>query len=386
MENSRQRNLLIGAVVVIIILIVVIVVLLATRPEEAESTTPTPVEETAMPTDTPVPAAAEKSTLATTLERGAVRCGVNQELLGFGLLNPDTGEIEGFDVDFCHAFAAAIFGDASAVELVPVTAQTRLEALSAGEYDVLIRNTTYTLTRDTDNGLDFAPTTFYDGQSIMVRADSGLNTWDDLDGVSICTTSGTTTELNITSKMESLGLNYELLAFESTADTQAGFVDGRCDVQTSDRSQLLALRESTDNPAEYVVWELVFSKEPLGPVYRHGDDQWGNLIDWVTYGTFQAEEFGLNMDNVADYVRADGESDEDYVARVGPEIARFLDASLGIGSKLGVSNDFMVAVLTQVGSYADIFDRHLGAKGLGWSRGDNELWTNGGLIYSPAWR
>ncbi len=330
--------------------------------------------------------AQEGSTLAATLERGTVRCGVNQELLGFGLLDADSGEIVGFDVDFCHAIAAAIFGDAGAVELTPLTAQTRLAALSAGEIDVLLRNTTYTLTRDTDNGLDFGPTTFYDGQTFMVRADSGLNTWADMDGVTICTTSGTTTELNAADAMESRGLTYELLAFESTADTQAGFIDGRCDVETSDRSQLLALAASTDNPAEYLVWEEMFSKEPLGPVYRHGDNQWGNLIDWVVYGTIQAEEFGITSANVNDYLRNEGETDEDYSSRVGPDIARFLDEALGVGSKLGVSNSFMVSVISQVGNYGEIFSRHLGEEGLGWSRGANELWTNGGLVYAPAWR
>lgn len=330
--------------------------------------------------------AQEGSTLAATLERGTVRCGVNQELLGFGLLDPETGEIVGFDVDFCHALAAAIFGDASKVELVPVTATTRLEALSSGEFDVLIRNTTWTLTRDTDNGLDFGPTTFYDGQTIMVRADSGLNTWEDLEGVTICTTKGTTTELNITSQMESLGLSYELLAFESTADTQEGFVRNRCDVQTSDRSQLLALREATGNPAEYVVWEETFTKEPLGPVYRHGDNQWGDVVNWVVNGTIEAEELGVNSQNVDSFLRQEGEEDEAYIKRVTPRIAILLDAQIGIGSKLGLANDFMVEVIRQVGNYGEIFDRHLGANGLGWDRAMNNLWTNGGLIYAPAWR
>ncbi len=329
---------------------------------------------------------AQDGTLADTLARGTVRCGMNQELPGFGLLDPDTGEFVGFDVDFCHAMAAAIFGDGSAVDFTPLTAQTRLAALSAGEIDVLVRNTTYTLTRDTDNGLDFGPTTFYDGQTMMVYADSGMETWADLDGVTICTTTGTTTELNVTDAMESRGLMYELLQFESTADTNAGFTEGRCDVQTSDRSQLLALQSATENPADYYVWEDMFSKEPLGPVYRHGDNQWGNIVDWVAFGLIQAEEFGITSANLDEFLRADGESDEDYSVRVGPAVARFLDAELGIGSKLGLANDFMVAVLREVGNYQEIFDRHLGADGLGWVRGSNELAANGGLIYAPAWR
>lgn len=325
-------------------------------------------------------------TLDSVLERGHLVCGVNQELLGFGLLDPETGEFVGFDVDFCRAIAAAIFGDATAVEFAPLTASQRLASLSAGEIDVLIRNTTWTLTRDTDNGLDFGPTTFYDGQTLMVRADSGLESWEDLDGVTICTTSGTTTELNMTDQMEARGLNYELLAFESTADTNAGFVEGRCDLETSDRSQLVALRAATDNPALYLVWDELFSKEPLGPVVRHGDNQWGDVVNWAVFALIQAEEFGIKSINVDSFLRTDGESDEDYSARVGPRIARFLDADLGIGSKLGLANDFVVEVIRQVGNYAEVYEEHLGVNGLDMPRAANALWSDGGLIYAPAWR
>lgn len=330
--------------------------------------------------------AQDGGTLDQVVDRGNLICGVNQELLGFGLLDPETGEFVGFDVDFCRAIAAAVLGDATAVEFTPLTAQTRLAALSAGEVDVLIRNTTWTLTRDTDNGLDFGPTTFYDGQTLMVRADSGLETWADLDGVTICTTSGTTTELNMTDQMEARGLNYELLTFESTADTHAGFTEGRCDMETSDRSQLVALRASTDNPAEYMVWTELFSKEPLGPVVRHGDNQWGDVVNWTVFALIQAEEFGIDSMNVDSFLRNDGESDEDYSARVGPAVARFLDGDLGIGSKLGLANDFVVEVIRQVGNYAEVYEAHLGADGLGMPRASNALWTDGGLIYAPAWR
>jgi general L-amino acid transport system substrate-binding protein len=331
--------------------------------------------------------AQEGGTLDQVKARGNLVCGVNQELLGFGLLDPESGEFVGFDVDFCRAIAAAIFGDATAVEFSPLNASQRLAALSAGEVDVLIRNTTWTLTRDTDNGLDFAPTTFYDGQTLMVRADSGLESWEDLDGVTICTTSGTTTELNMTDQMEARGLTYDLLAFESTADTHAGFVEGRCDIETSDRSQLVALRASTDNPAEFTVWIELFSKEPLGPVVRHGDNQWGDVVNWTVYALIQAEEFGIDSMNIDSFLRIDGESDEDYSARVSPAIARFLDADLGIGSKLGLANDFVVEVIRQVGNYAEVYEEHLGANGLGiLPRATNALWTDGGLIYAPAWK
>ena len=333
-----------------------------------------------------VTAQEEGGTLGHVLERGALICGVNQELLGFGLLDAETGEFVGFDVDFCRAIAAAIFGDASAVEFIPLTAATRLEALSAGQIDVLIRNTTYTLTRDTDNGLDFGPTTFYDGQTLMVHADSGLETWADMNGVVICTTSGTTTELNITDAFEGRGLDHELLTFESTADTHAGFVERRCDVETSDRSQLVALRLSTDNPSEYTVWTELISKEPLGPVVRHGDNQWGDVVSWTTFALIQAEEFGITSQNIDEFLRMDGESDEDYNSRVGPAVARFLDGDLGIGNKLGLANDFTVEVIRQVGNYGEVYERHLGADGLGMPRAGNALWSDGGLIYAPAWR
>jgi len=328
----------------------------------------------------------EGGTLDRVMERGYLICGVNQELLGFGLLDPETGEFVGFDVDFCRAIAAAVFGDASAVEFTPLTAQTRLAALAAGEVDVLIRNTTHTLTRDTDNGLDFIVTTFYDGQTIMVHVESGMVEWADLDGAVICTTSGTTTELNITDAFIARGIDYTLLAFESTADTHAGFTEGRCDVETSDRSQLVALRASTDNPSEYVVWTELISKEPLGPVVRHGDNQWKDVVNWVVYGMIQAEEFGIDSMNIGESLRMDGESDEDYNVRVGPAIARFVDADLGIGSKLGLANDFVVQVITQVGNYAEVFEAHLGAGGLGMERANNANWTDGGIIFSPAWR
>lgn len=328
----------------------------------------------------------EGGTLQQVMDRGVLICGVNQELPGFGSINAETGEFEGFDVDFCRAIAAAIFGDADAVEYTPLTAPTRLPALSAGEVDVLIRNTTWTLSRDTQNGLDFGPTTFYDGQSIMVHTDSGMMTWADMDGAVICTTSGTTTEMNIRDAMTERGLEFELLSFELTADTEEGFASGRCDVQTSDRSQLWALRSAAANPAAYYVWTELISKEPLGPVVRHGDNQWGDVVSWVTFAVIQAEEFGITSENIGDFVRMEGESVDDYENRVGPEIARFLDTELGIGELLGLSNDFTVAIITQVGNYAEIYDRHLGPDGLDLPRGVNVLWSDGGLIYAPAWR
>ncbi len=331
----------------------------------------------------------EQGTLQLVRDRGRLICGVNQELFGFGYLDPDTSQITGFDVDFCRAFAVAIFGDAGPdhLELSPQTAQTRLPAVATGEVDVLVRNTTWTLARDTEAGLDFGPTNFYDGQSIMVRAGEGLETWEDLDGVSICTTTGTTTEKNITDQMEERGLSYELLQFESTADTNSAFMDGRCDVQTSDRSQLEALRAASPNPAAYTVWELTFSKEPLGPVYRQNDSQWADIINWTVFGMIEAEELGINSQNIDEFLRQEGESDDDYIARVGAQVARVVDPQLGLGGLLGLENDFMVEVIRQIGNYGEVYERYFALDGpLPIARGPNRLWTDGGLIYSPAWR
>ncbi len=329
------------------------------------------------------------STLDLVKERGRLLCGVNQELFGFGYLDPNTSEITGFDVDFCKAVAIAILGEATpeTLQLTPLTAQTRLPATATGEVDVLFRNTTWTLGRDTEAGLDFGPTTFYDGQTLMVRAGEGFDTWDALDGVTICTTSGTTTEKNMTDQMDARGLSYELLQFESTADTNSAFIDGRCDVQTSDRSQLEALRAASDNPAAYSVWVEVFSKEPLGPVYRQNDSRFADVVNWTIYGMIEAEELGITSQNIGDFLRADGESDDDYIARVGAQVGRLVDSSLGMGSLLGLENDFMVAVIEQVGNYGEVYERYFSMDGpLPIARGDNSLARDGGLIYAPAWR
>jgi general L-amino acid transport system substrate-binding protein len=331
----------------------------------------------------------EGGTLQLVRDRGTLICGVNQELFGFGYLDPNTSQITGFDVDFCRAFAVAIFGEATAenLQLSPQTAQTRLPAVATGEIDVLVRNTTYTLSRDTEAGLDFGPTTFYDGQSIMVPAGMGYDSWESLDGATICTTSGTTTEKNITDQMDQRGLGYELLQFESTADTNSAFIDGRCDVETSDRSQLEALRAASPNPAAYTVWVETFSKEPLGPVYRQNDSQWADVIDWTVFGMIQAEELGINSQNIDSFLRQDGESDEDYTARVGAQVAYVVDAQLGLGNLLGLEKDFMVNVIRQVGNYGEVYERYFSLDGpLPIVRGQNELWSNGGLIYAPAWR
>lgn len=319
----------------------------------------------------------EGSTLAATLERGTVRCGVNQELLGFGLLDPETGEIVGFDVDFCHALAAAIFGDASKVELVPVTATTRLEALSSGEFDVLIRNTTWTISRDTSLGFNFAPTTFYDGQGMMVRKDSGITSLEDLDGATVCVQQGTTTEKNLADVMRALGVNYEPVVLADAPSTLAAYDEGRCDGFTTDKSGLVSQQILLAEPDAHVILNETMSKEPLGPLVRHGDDQWFDIVKWVTFGTFQAEELGITSANVEEMAA----TSEDPVVR------NLLGVEGDLGTALGLDNDFMVDVISQVGNYGEIYDRHLGPDTVfNLERGVNAQWTDGGLIYSPPFR
>ena len=307
-------------------------------------------------------------------DRGYIICGVNAELVGFGYLNPE-GEFEGFDVDFCKAYAAAVFGDPTAVEYRPLVAAERLPALQTGEIDVLIRNTTWTLTRDTANELDWAVVTFYDGQGMMVRADSGFETLEDMAGATICTTTGTTTEMNLADQFRMRGVEYTPLLFESTQDTNTAYEEGRCDGETSDKSQLAALRTAMANPEDHVILDVTMSKEPLGPLTAHGDNQWNDVVRWVAWGMMEAEESGVNSQNVDEMLNSEN-----------PTIKRLLGVEGEMGASLGIPNDFMVHVLKAVGNYEEVYMRHLGPEGINIPRGPNELWTNGGLLYPMAWR
>jgi general L-amino acid transport system substrate-binding protein len=319
------------------------------------------------------------STLDEVRARGILNCGVNGQVPGFSYLDPDSGQMLGFDADFCRALAAAIFGEATDanINFVQLTAQERFTALQNRQIDVLFRNTTYTTQRDGELGIDFGPTTFYDGQGLMVRADLGVSSIMDLDGASICSLTGTTTELNITEAMNSRGLSYELVPFEQSGETISAFEEGRCDVLTSDRSQLAGLRSSTADPGAYVLLPDVISKEPLGPVYGENDSTWADVVDWTVYATFQAEEYGITQANIDDMLMSDK-----------PGIQRFLGVGDNAsGSLLGLDNDFVVNVIRAVGNYGEIFDRNLGPNTpLALDRGLNAQWTDGGLIYAPAWR
>ncbi len=328
----------------------------------------------AAPPEEEAPPAPTGARFDTILERGKVICGCNAELPGFGYLNP-AGEFEGFDVDFCKAIAAAVFGDATAVEFRPLTAAERLPALQTGEIDVLIRNTTWTLTRDTANELDWAAVTFYDGQGMMVPVATGWTGLEDMDGATVCSTTGTTTEMNLADAFRSRNLDYTPLLFEKTQDTATAYEEGRCDGQTSDKSQLAALRSAMEHPEDHVILDVTMSKEPLGPLTAHGDNKWNDVVRWVVWGMIQAEESGVGSSNVDQALDSDD-----------PTVRRLLGVEGEMGSSLGIPNDFMVQILKQVGNYEEVYNRWLGPAGLNIPRGPNELWTNGGLLYAMAFR
>ncbi|MEM6282236.1 MAG: amino acid ABC transporter substrate-binding protein [Chloroflexota bacterium] len=315
--------------------------------------------------------------LAEVLERGTLNCGVSGTLPGFSFLDPDTGEMSGFDADYCRALTAAIFGEVTEenLEFVPLTAAERFTALQTGQIDVLSRNTTWTLSRDSDLGGDFVVVNFYDGQGLMVPVDLGVGSIDDLGGARICTQSGTTTELNITDAMTSRGLDFELVPLETSADTFTAFEGGQCDVLTSDKSQLAALRSSAADPSLYTILPDTLSKEPLGPMWIEGDAQWGDVIKWTVYATFYAEELGITSENIGDMM---GSED--------PGLARFVGEEGGLGSFIGLSDDFAVNVISTVGNYGEIYDRHLTPIGITRDGSLNASYLDGGLIYAPAWR
>lgn len=311
------------------------------------------------------------------LDRGEVICGANKGgLAGFAVVN-DAGEWAGFDVDFCRAVAAAVLGDASKVSFRPLEAGERQAAIQSEEVDMMSRNTTYTLSRDAVWGTTFAPTTFYDGQGMMVKVDSGITDLAGLEGLTICVQSGTTTELNLADQMSLAGVTYSPKVFSEANATWSAFVDGQCDAFTTDKSGLIAYKGSAADPTLFTILDVTMSKEPLGPLSPSSDPQWADIIRWVVYGTIQAEEYGMTSQNVDDFLTSDV-----------PEYQRFLgQGDNAIGSLYGIANDFMVPVIKQVGNYGEIFDRNLGPDtpfNLG--RGLNDLWTRGGLMYSPPFR
>ena len=322
--------------------------------------------------------------LAAIQSRGNLRCGVNEAVPGFGFLNPD-GTRSGFDIDFCRAVAAAVFGDPEAVEYVPLTAQQRFTALQSGEIDVLIRNTTWTATRDGGEGATFLHTTFYDGQGMMVRTDSGFTKLEDLANTAICVLSGTTTELNLATRFADIP--YTPLTFETNDLLRPAFVAGQCDGWTSDKSQLAGVRsafpETEGGPQSLTILAETFSKEPLGPVVIDGDSQWAQVVDWVVNAVVIAEELGITSSNIGGF--ADTEN---------AEIRRLLGLPIEgdsgptiFDAGLGLEPGWASNVIKAVGNYGEIFDRNVGPDTpLGLQRGVNALWSDGGLLYAPPFR
>lgn len=313
--------------------------------------------------------------LARVQDRGRVVCAGRTDLLGFGYLDADGGNI-GFDIDLCRAVAAAVLGDPEAIEIVPVTAAERGPVIQTGEVDLLSRNVTWTSSRDSQWG-NFTNVMFYDGQGYMVRADSGIESQDDMDGASVCVTSGTTTEKNLAADFRERGLDFEAVIFEDTTAVYNAFFEGRCDVTTSDRSQLAAIQAGADNPDDYVILPMIISKEPLTPVVPHGDDQWFDIVKLVMYALINAENpaYGITQGTVDDVLAS-----ENIKART------VLGAEGDWGySSLGLGADALANALRAVGNYGEIYNRYMGPDGIAFTlpRGLNEHWTNGGLIYAP---
>ncbi len=316
------------------------------------------------------------ATLQAVKDRGYLICGGNANLPGFGFLD-ENGNFSGFDIDFCKALAAAIFGDATKFEIRPLSAKERFTALQSGEIDVLIRNTTWTLTRDTELGGNFVATTFYDGQGMMVPVDSGINTLQDLDGAAICVTTGTTTEQNLADVFAANGLSYQEVKFETADETFGAYEEGRCDAVTTDKSGLVSRKSVLKDPAAHKILDVTMSKEPLGPMVRHGDDQWFDIVQWTVFATFTAEEYGVTSQNVDD-MRANSNN---------PSVRKLLGVEGEMGAKLGLDNDWAYNIIKQVGNYEEIYMRNLGPDTpFNLPRGLNALYTDGGILYAPPFR
>ena len=314
-------------------------------------------------------------TLEDVKERGYVKAGVNGGVYGFSKPNEE-GVWEGLDVDTARAVAAAVFGDADKVEFTALTAVQRLPALQSAEIDILTRNTTKTLSRETKNGLNFVHTNFYDGQGFLIRKDLGIDSAKQLGGATVCVLPGTTTEMNAADFFRTNEMDWKPVVIENTSELNKAFFAGRCDVLTSDSSQLAAQRAVSPNPDEYKILPEIISKEPLAPVVRHGDDQWYDIVDWTVIAMIQAEEFGINSENVDDFLDSNN-----------PAIKRFLGVTPGMGKNLGLDEKWAYNIVKQVGNYGEVYERNVGLNtALGIERNLNALWTEGGLMYAAPIR
>jgi general L-amino acid transport system substrate-binding protein len=321
------------------------------------------------------PALAQK-TMEAAKTRGYFTCGVSQGLPGFS--NPDAkGNWSGFDVDFCKAVAAAVLGGADKVKFLPLSAKERFTALQSGEIDVLSRNTTWTLSRDTALGLDFAGVSYYDGQGFMVHKKIGVKSAQELKGATVCSNAGTTTELNVADYFRSHGMQYKLVTFEKSDDAFAAYIKGRCDVYTTDQSGLYAQRIRLDDPENHLILPEIISKEPLGPATRQGDYNWSDIARWTLFALINAEELGITAANAAQ-LKAESKN---------PEVRRLLGSEGDLGKGLGLDAGWALRAIQAVGNYGETFERNLGSGSpLKIARNVNALWSKGGILYAPPAR
>jgi len=319
--------------------------------------------------------AAKSPSLERVKKNGFLRCGVNEGLPGFA--NPDSkGNWSGFDVDFCRALAAVILNDPSKVRFTPTSAKVRFTALQSGEFDLLSRNTTWSMSRDVQLGLEFIGVTYYDGQGFLVPKKLKVTSAKQLNGATVCTNTGTTTELNLADYFRSNNLKYKIIAFEKNAEVLAAYDAGRCDAYTTDASGLYAERLKLKKPDEHIILPEIISKEPLGPAINHGDQQWGDVVRWTLFALINAEELGVTSKNVDQMLKS-----------TNPEIRRLLGVEGAFGESLGLTNDFAARAIRKVGNYGEIFERNVGqGSPLKIKRGLNALWNKGGVLYAPPIR
>jgi len=319
---------------------------------------------------------ASAGTLDDVKARGKLNCGVSTGVPGFE--SPDANGVwQGYDVDVCRAIAAAIFGDPMAVDFTPTTGQTRFTALASGEIDMLSRVTTWTFSRDVDLKFEFAGVNYYDGQGFMVPKALGVSSAKELDGATICIQTGTTTELNLADYFRANNINYEPVPIETNAEGQQQYLAGACDVYTTDSSALAATRATFENPGDHIVLPEIISKEPLGPLVRHGDNGWGDVVRWTLNALITAEELGVTSANAKELA---GSSSN-------PEIKRLLGTEGNLGEQLGLPSDWAMNAILSVGNFGEVFETNIGENTpIGLARGLNALWTEGGLIYSPPFR
>ncbi|MEM9198232.1 MAG: amino acid ABC transporter substrate-binding protein [Pseudomonadota bacterium] len=324
-----------------------------------------------------IASAASAQTVDEIKARGTLNCGVSTGIAGFAFTDA-AGEWDGFDVSVCRAVAAAVLGDPKAVKFVPTTGKTRFTSLASGEVDMLARNTTWTFSRDTDLKFEFVGVNYYDGQGFMVRKDLGVTSASELDGATVCIQTGTTTELNLADFFRVNGMSYEPVPIETNAEAQQKYLANACDVYTTDASGLAATRATFEDADAHMLLPEIISKEPLGPLVRHGDNEWGDVVRWTLNALIVSEELGITSANVMEMAKSPTSS---------PEINRLLGTEGEYGAMIGLDQDWAVRVIAATGNYGEIFERFIGEKTpIGLARGLNAQWTEGGLLYAPPFR